>query len=422
VSSFSTQETELRFRNINRNSREGMNTSAYPRSRIPTQPVLSLASFMGSGRRIPSVLDAEEVKFVTSGRIAIALALQKMKIGQNDKVLIPAYHCSSMIEPVLWAGATPVFYKINRDTSIDLDDIRSKLDATTKLLMATNYFGFPQNLSKIRAFCDTHAIFLLEDCAHSFLGEHAGKSVGSFGDYAIASSMKFFPIYEGGCLVSTRHSIDDVHLDSGGPGFELKAAFNELEKSFEYDRMPLLKAFLSIPLWLKNFVWRRIKETALSENFALGPGASDGGFRFESEWLNKRSSLFSRLLVKRVSKTRMAAKRRKHYLALHTALSDLPGCRPLFPEFPEGIYPWVFPLLTDGLVEIFPALKNAGVPVVRFGEFLWPGVDGNVCPVSVELSERVMQFPCHQDLRSDELDWMIGTIRSVLLSNGGAKK
>ena len=141
----------------------------YPKPRIPTLPILSLQSFaVPQGEHVPSVLDFPLVKFVTSGRVAIALALQQMKIGKDDKVLLPAYHCGAMVEPIIWVGATPVFYKIHRDTSVDLEDVRSRLDSSTKLLLVAHYFGFPQAMAKIRNFCDEHRIFLLEDCAHSF--------------------------------------------------------------------------------------------------------------------------------------------------------------------------------------------------------------------------------------------------------------
>jgi len=121
----------------------------FPKPRIPTSPVLSLASFSSSkDQHVPSVLDAGGVRFVTSGKRAIALALQQMKIGKNDKVLLPAYHCITMVEPVIQTNATPVFYKINSDTSIDLDDIQARLDGSTKLLLVVHYFGFPQNISK----------------------------------------------------------------------------------------------------------------------------------------------------------------------------------------------------------------------------------------------------------------------------------
>ena len=88
----------------------------FPKPRIPTSPVLSFTSFSGDKHQhVLSVLDAGRAEFVTSGTIAIALALQQMKIGKNDKVLLPAYHCISMVEPVVQANATPVFYKINAE-------------------------------------------------------------------------------------------------------------------------------------------------------------------------------------------------------------------------------------------------------------------------------------------------------------------
>jgi hypothetical protein len=102
----------MQYTGSSTNPSESITVPDYPKSHIPIQPVLSLASFSRRRpRHVPSVLDAGKVRFVTSGRIAIALALQQMKIGKNDKVLVPSYHCSSMVEPVFWAGATPVFYK-----------------------------------------------------------------------------------------------------------------------------------------------------------------------------------------------------------------------------------------------------------------------------------------------------------------------
>ncbi|CAN7660211.1 aminotransferase class I/II-fold pyridoxal phosphate-dependent enzyme [Pseudoduganella sp. LjRoot289] len=388
----------------------------YPRARIPTKPVLSRSSFSGRGAHTPSILDAREVRLVTSGRVAIAMALRQMGVGAGDKVLVPSYHCASMIEPVVWLGATPVFYRINRDTSVNLDDVAAKIDGACKVMLATNYFGFPQNLSALRAFCDARGLMLLEDCAHSFLGEHQGQPVGSFGDYAIASTMKFFPIYEGGCLVSARHSLAPVALRSAGLRFEAKMAVNALEDGFEYQRLRTLRRLLALPLGLKNFLWGQIKRRRAGAASAMAPRSSEGGFGFDPGWLDKRGSLFSRLMLTLVSRTRMGALRRSHYQRLQAALAGLPGCRPLHPALPDGVYPWVFPLYVDDPEPLFNSLKNEGVPIVRFAEYLWQGVDATVCSASVELSRHVLQFPCHQELQEQELDWMITKIHTALLA------
>jgi perosamine synthetase len=389
----------------------------FPKPHIPTQPVLSFASFFSrqsTRQHIPSVLDAGNTKFVTSGRVAIALALKLMGISKGDKVMIPAYHCPAMVEPVIWAEAEPVFYKIQSDTSIDLNDVQDKLEKSVKLLIVTHYFGFPQDLIKIRNFCSRNKIYLLEDCAHSFFGEFGGKPLGTYGDYAIASTMKFFPLYEGGCLVSASNRIEQIQLHSAGLGFEFKAALNTLEKGFEYNRMNLLRKLLSIPIWFKDYIWRSVKQKTSKKN-SFGPGASDGGFGFESDWLYKRSSFFSRCLTKFASRTRITTRRRENYLILLEALTGLPGCKPLFPDLPAGVVPHVFPLIVDNPHKIFPVLKQNGVPVVRFGEYLWHNIDESVCPVSMSMSRKLLQFPCHQELKPEEREWMIAQIRRTLL-------
>lgn len=393
---------------------------SYPKPQIPTQPILSLASFDLLGHyknsSIPSILDSGQTKFVTSGRVAIALALKEIGIGVGDKVLIPAYHCPAMVEPVIWSGATPQFYKINADTSVNLEDIFSKLDKSVKLLMVTHYFGFPQNLQKIKAFCESRNIYLLEDCAHAFFGEFDRKPLGSYGDYAIASSMKFFPIYEGGCLVSNQKNIKQLELYSAGLSFEIKAALNSLEKAFDYGRLMWLKNVLSVPLKIKNKIWVILKNKN-SIKQSIGPGSSDGGFGFEAQWLSKRSSLFSQYLIRFISYQRIIRQRRENYQLLLKAFGDLPECRPLFLNLPDNVVPHVFPLIVNHSSAIFPLLKKAGIPIIRFGEYLWHGVDESTCPVSVYLSHNLLQFPCHQELTSQEIEWMIGEVREIILKN-----
>jgi perosamine synthetase len=397
--------------------------AALPPSRLPVAPPLSLAAFRrGGGPPVQSILNAGQARLVTSGRVAIALALRQMGVGPGQSVLVPAYHCASMIEPVVWTGATPLFYRIHADTSVDFDDIaRLAAAGNVSVLMATNYYGFPQPLPALRAFCDAHGIKLLEDCAHSFLGEHAGRPLGSFGDYAIASTMKFFPVYEGGCLVSARHALDGVRLQPAGAGFELKMLLNAVENGFAHGRLPWLRVLLALPMALKNIAWNRIKARRHADAAPLAPGSSEGGFGFDPAWLTTRSSNFSRLVLRTVSRRRMGALRRRNYLRLAAALGTLPGCRPLFGTLPDGVYPWVLPLLCDAPEALFRRLKEAGVPVIRFGEFLWPGVDAGVCANSVALSRRVLQFPCHQALRDGEIAWLIDTVRAAVLALQGER-
>jgi dTDP-4-amino-4,6-dideoxygalactose transaminase len=394
------------------------------RPRIPLAPVLSGAALRGMrpGASLRSVLDAGQTRLVTSGRIAIALALREMGVGPGDAVLVPAYHSPSMIPPVLHLGAAPVFYRLRPDTSVDLDDVAAKLGPAVKVLMVTHYFGFVQDLSGLRAFCDARGLLLLEDCAHCFFGEHGGRPVGAWGDYAAASSMKFYPVYEGGALVSSRHGLEGVALRAGGAAFEGKAALATLEKGFDYGRLALLRALLAPPLRLKDAAWSRLKArrraagAGIAAASSLAPASSDSGFDFDPAWLDKRSSWLSRLLVTRLPAAPIVAERRRRYLKLEQALRGLPRARPLFAALPDTVCPWMFPLLAEDPETLFDEVVAAGIPVTRFARPLWPGIDETVCATSSMLSRQVLAFPCHQALREEELDWMIDTLHTILQS------
>ncbi|WP_313029329.1 DegT/DnrJ/EryC1/StrS family aminotransferase [Massilia alkalitolerans] len=388
---------------------------------VPLAPVFSGAAF-GHGRAsLRSVLDAGSALPVTSGRVALALALRALGIGPGDSVLLPAYHSLSMVPPVLWRGATPAFYRVGMDTAVDLDEVAARLaqggGKRVKALVVTHYFGFPQDMLRLRAFCDAHGLALIEDCAHCFFGEHAGRPVGAFGDYAIASSMKFFPSYDGGVLVAPRDAPAPAPaLQAPGPAFEIKALLNTLELGFAYGRLPLLRALLALPLAAKDLLWRALKagRSLKQPAPALAPASSDSGVEFDPAWVERRASWIARQLMARADSERIVARRRAHYLQLEAALGALPGCRPLFARLPDGACPWLFPLLVDEPEPAFARLHAWGVPVTRFASTLWPGMDPATCPASTTLSRRVLAFPVHQELRADELAWLCARARAAL--------
>ncbi len=110
----------------------------------------------------------------------------------------------------------------------------------------------------------------------------------------------------------------------------------------------------------------------------------------------------------------MSRNRRENYLKLLSRLGNLPGCRPLFGTLPEGVVPYVFPLVMENPEKVFPRLKEEGVPVIRFGEYLSEDMEKGLCRVSEDYSRRVFQFPCHQDLKPEELEWMMNKIEEAL--------
>jgi perosamine synthetase len=393
------------------------NYNDYPTPFTPLAPVLSSNSLTLRTKKSKSqlsILSCNNTLELTSGRAAIAIALEHAGITKNDEVLVAAYHCESMISPVIWREATPVFFRINLDTSIDIDDIVYKTTANTKAIIVTHYFGFLQDLNFVRKFCNEHNIILIEDCAHAFFGSLNHQAVGSIGDYAIASSMKFFPCYDGGILASSTRILSNIQLNKPATTFQIKAFFNIIERAIYYKRFGLAGKAVNAIIKVKEWLWNSIKSVRGKHHSSNSPASSDGGYGLEESWIHKSISLASSFIINQSNTSRIIEKRKANYQILHGALSELKTARPLFDKINSGVVPLVFPLFVEAPEQSFDVLKKQGVPIWRFGEYLDKQITETFCPNSTALSAHVFQFPCHQELTNEELNWMISTIKTTI--------
>lgn len=384
-----------------------------PKPVLPTRPVLSPAALGGGGNRaIASILNSDHLVEVTSGRAAIALALLDMGTRDGDEILIPAYHCPAMVDPVVWAKGVPVFYRLNSDLSIDLDDVRTKITAKTRGIIAVHYFGFSHSLSALRSLCDERGIRLIEDCAHSAFGTVDGRIVGSWGDYAIACHTKFFATLEGGALVANRPLAAPVRLRAPGLGFTVNAALSAIQRALSYERLWILE----LPMTLAELAVRAVRlvrgrSEPASESPVMEAGTPG---QFAASWVHVAMSPFSRFLYRRVSWQRLVERRRANYRTFMRLSAGIPGVRPLYRDLPEGVVPHVFPVIVERLDRVFALLEDAGVPMQRFGQFLWPEVSESTCAVTWDLSRRCVQFACHEDLSERDIEWIVDRLRDAV--------
>jgi perosamine synthetase len=388
-----------------------------PRPEIPLMPLLSWNTFASDGvESAPAAIDNGRVVYVAAGRIAMAHALAVAKVKPGEKVLVPAYHCISMVEPILHAGAQPVFYALHDDLTADLDDVAAKIDADTHALLAVNYFGFPQDLPRVRSFCDERGLRFIEDCAHSFFGSCAGKPLGTFGDFAIASLTKFFPVRDGGCLIIPHGMGDAARLPLRSQGFmaSLAALLNSLEDAVALGRLTQVAPVIALLKETKRVI-RAVAPTAtsrLTENPAQQRSGQAGGF--DSTWMGIRSTAASRIISAYASRAHIVATRRAHYAQLVREFTGVSNCRPLFPRLPDNVVPYMFPLLIDSLPNVFAALEDRAVPMQRFGQFPWPEMSGDVCGLTKHLSTHLIQLPCHQELTQDEVTGLADRVRTIV--------
>src|SRR4030042_3217694 len=138
--------------------------------------------------------DKYAIKHCTScanGTDAIYITLKALGIGQGDEVITVANSWISTSETITQAGARPVFVDIDPDYyHIDVSKIEEKISPKTRAVIPVHLFGQPASIEEIKAICEKHSLFLIEDCAQAHFATYNGRKVGTFG---IAGTFSFYP-------------------------------------------------------------------------------------------------------------------------------------------------------------------------------------------------------------------------------------
>lgn len=128
---------------------------------------------------------------VANGTDAIYIILKMLGIGSGDEVITVANTWISSSETITQAGAKPVFIDIEPEYyCIDISKIEEKINSNTKAIVAVHLFGQANNILELKALCEKHHLFLIEDCAQSHFSEFTQQYVGTYG---IASTFSFYP-------------------------------------------------------------------------------------------------------------------------------------------------------------------------------------------------------------------------------------
>lgn len=141
---------------------------------------------------------------VDSARSAFYLLLKAYGVGPGDEVILPAFSCLVIANPVKWVGATPVFVDINpQDLNLDLKDLKAKLSSHTKVVLIQHTFGLVIDIARVRKIVG-NKVKLVEDVAHALGGELSDQKLGTIADAAVLTFgiEKSISSVRGGMLIS----------------------------------------------------------------------------------------------------------------------------------------------------------------------------------------------------------------------------
>jgi len=164
---------------------------------IPARPNLNISALLSRAK--PS--NHLEVEFYMLGREALLSALIHLGLKKGDGVIVPAYMCSSTLEPLEAYGLEIVFIDVDQQLRLPMDQLRVLIcDNQVKALLAVHYFGFTQKIDEILSLCCQHGVKVIEDASHSFLSQSLSRTSKRRADAEIFSMRKSLPVHDGGAL------------------------------------------------------------------------------------------------------------------------------------------------------------------------------------------------------------------------------
>lgn len=311
-------------------------------------------------------LKLDNLLFVSNGTIAIQLAIKALEIA--GEVITTPFSYVATTNSLLWEGCVPVFCDISPETfCIDPSKIESLITPSTSAILATHVYGIPCDVEAIEAIAQKHGLKVIYDAAHAFGVEYKHKSIFSYGDVSTCSfhATKLFHTVEGGSVTA---------------------------------KDP--KAFKQISLY-----------------HSFGHIGDD----YYTEGINgKNCELHAAMGLCNLPKLDELIAARKYRSELYDSLLNGFVARPVVPQhvtYNYAYYPVVFASETD-LLKVKGSLQEHGINTRRY---FYPSLNQlpfltrhDSCPVSEDVSKRVLCLPMYFDLAETDIERICEQIKIAL--------
>jgi dTDP-4-amino-4,6-dideoxygalactose transaminase len=148
-------------------------------------------------------IGSKRILLTTSCTAALEMSAILLDIQPGDEVIVPSFTFVSGANAFVLRGAKPVFVDIRPDTlNVDETLVESLITPRTKAIVLVHYAGVACAMDPLIAISRRCGVPLVEDNAHGLLGKYRGRSLGSFGTFATQSfhDTKNVTCGEGGAL------------------------------------------------------------------------------------------------------------------------------------------------------------------------------------------------------------------------------
>ncbi|MDP3891504.1 dTDP-4-amino-4,6-dideoxygalactose transaminase, partial [Nocardioides sp.] len=354
----------------------------------------SLASGLLSGdgpftdrasRLLSDLVGGGECLLTTSCTHALEMAALLLDLGPGDEVIMPSFTFVSTANAVVLRGATPVFVDCRPDT-LNLDErlVAAAVTPRTRAVFVVHYGGVACEMDQILELAAEHGLAVVEDNAHGLGGSYRGAPLGSFGTLATQSFhvTKNIQCGEGGALV-----VNDPTLMERAEIIREKGTNRSQFFRGVVDRYRWVDRGSS---YLPSDLLAAVLTAQLEAFWAIQERRHHVWSRYDAElaiWREESGVA-----------TQAVPADRAHPAHLHPLLMPTPADQ-------DGL---LAHLDARGVLGTFHYVPLDSTPFGR--EHCRTGPGG--CPVTADVSSRLVRLPLYADLSDDDVDRVIEAVTS----------
>ncbi len=272
-----------------------------------------------------------------------------------------------------------VFADIEEDTlNIDPEDIRRKITEKTRAIIPMHYGGHACRMDEIMEIAREFELTVIEDCAHATGGKYRDRMLGGIGDL--------------GCF--SFHAVKNLAMGDGG-----MITLNNTEREQRVIRLR----------WLG--INRETRSRTTKDSYEWYYKIDEIGYKFQMNDILASIGLVQLERLEEMNTRRIAIVKR-----YNKAFSDLDWLEtPVIKEYATN-FPHNYVIKTDYRDDLMEYLGNHGIStsIHYMPLYMHPFYDGSNtdCPVAERVWKRLLTLPLYPDLKSEECDYIISTVKS----------
>ena len=315
--------------------------------------------------KLKSFLGVKHLLLVTNGTIAIQMAIKALNI--QGEVITTPYSYVATTSSLLWENCIPRFCDINPENfNIDPSKLDQLINPNTKAILATNVYGYPCDLEAIQEIADKHDLKVIYDSAHCFGTDWNGRSVLTYGDVSTISfhATKLFHTVEGGAIICQNKEVYEQLVLLRNFGHSSPTTFGSMGINAKMNEFSAAMGLVNLN-YISGIMERR-----------------------KTQW-----NLYAQLLTEK----------------------NIP-----FTNYPFDFNKSYFPLVLKSEEFLLRVLAEMEKNDIHLRRYFYPSLNEldflpvkDPCPISEDISRRVICLPLYHDLTEENMRFIIQKITEI---------